>query len=70
MLFKFGDRTIMSTLIKHNIFINYDKYKTYKEDSIGWFKYINPTVYLQKTTRLRLEEAVINVYMTEGGKKH
>ena len=39
---------IMSTLIKHKIFINYDKYKTYKEDSLGWFKYISPTISLQK----------------------
>ena len=26
--FKFGERTIMNALIKHNIFVNYDKYKT------------------------------------------
>ena len=46
--FKFGNRTIISTLIKRITFINYDKYKTYKEDSIGWFKYIIPTMSLQK----------------------
>ena len=46
----------MSTSIKHNTFINYDTYKTYKEDSIGWFNYIILTVSLQKTTRLRLEK--------------
>ena len=63
--FKFGERTIIAALIKHNIFINYDKYKTHKEDSIGWFKYISPTVALQKTTRIRLEEALMAVYMTE-----
>ena len=63
--FKFGERTIMNALIKHNIFINYDKYKTYKEDSIGWFKYISPTVSLQKSTSLRLEEVLMDVYMTE-----
>ena len=37
----------MTVLIKHNTFVNYDKYKTHKEDSIGWFNYINPTVVLQ-----------------------
>ena len=26
---------------------------------------VSPTVYLQKTTRLRLEEALMDVYMTE-----
>ena len=46
--FKFENRTIISTLIKRSTFINYDKYKTYKEDSIGWFKYIIPTMSLQK----------------------
>ena len=35
------------------------------KDSIGWFKYISPTVSLQKTTRLRLEEVLMVVYMTE-----
>ena len=56
---------IMVALIKHNTFINNDKYKTYKVDSIGWFKYISPTVSLHKTTRIRLEEALMAVYMTE-----
>ena len=46
--FKLGEITIMVTLIKHNTFINYDKYKAHKEDSIGWFIYISPTVALQK----------------------
>ena len=55
----------MVALIKHNTFINYDKYKKHKEYSIGWFKYINSTVSLQKTTRLCLEEALMTVYMTE-----
>ena len=59
----------MATLIKHNTFINYDNYKTHKEDSIGWFKYISSTVTLQKTTRIRLEEALMTVYMTKEGKK-
>ena len=67
--FKIGERTIMAALIKHNTFINYDKYKTHKEDSIGWFKYISPTVALQKTTRIRLEEVLMVVYMTEGETK-
>ena len=32
--FKFGKRTIMAAVIKHNIFVNYDKYKIHKEDNI------------------------------------
>ena len=56
--FKIGERTIMAALTKHNTFINYDKYKTHKEDSIGWFKYISPIVALQKTI-------LMAVYMTE-----
>ena len=56
---------IMSTLIKHKIFINYDKYKTYKEDSIGWFIYIIPTISLQKTKILRIEEALMAVYIID-----
>ena len=55
----------MSTLIKHKIFINYDKYKTYKEDSIGWFIYIIPTISLQKTKILRIEEALMAVYIID-----
>ena len=61
--FKFGERTIMAALIKYNTFINYDKYKTHKEDIIRWFKYIIPTVALQKSTRIRLEVALMAVYM-------
>ena len=63
--FKFGERTIMAALIKHNTFVNYDKYRIHKEDNIRWFKYISPTVALQKSTRIRLEETLMTVYMTE-----
>ena len=66
--FKFEERTIMAVLIKHNTFTNYNKHKTLKEDSIGWFKYISSMVPLQKITRLRLEEASISIYDREGNK--
>lgn len=55
----------MAALIKHHIFINYDTYKAHKEESIGWFQYISPTVSLRKNTINRLEKALMVVYMIE-----
>ena len=54
----------MAALIKHTTFINYDKYKTHKEDSIGYLSILAQRP-LQTTTRLRLEEVLMAVYITE-----
>ena len=40
----------MYAFIKHNTFINYDKYNTHKDDSIGWFKFTGVTLHIMYPT--------------------
>ena len=53
----------MHTLIENNTFIKADKYNTHQEDTIGWFKYINPILTLQRTTRENVTDTLFQVYL-------
>ena len=51
----------MHTLIENNIFVRADKYYTHQEDIISWFKYINPILTLQRTTREKVTDTLFRV---------
>ena len=40
--FKFGEQSVMSTLLENNTYMKYENFNTHKEDSIGWLMYVNP----------------------------
>ena len=63
--FKYGEKSIMYILIENNTFIRFNKYNTHQEDSIRWFKCINPILTLQRTTRENITDALFQVYLTE-----
>lgn len=46
--FKYSENIIMSRLSGNNIFIKYNLFNTHKENSIGWFKFVNPIIFLQR----------------------
>ena len=59
--FKYGGKSIMHTPIENNTFLRSNKYNTYQEDCIEWFKYINLILTLQRTKRDKLTEALFNI---------
>ena len=44
--FKFGEKSVMSSLLDNNTYMRYDKFNTHREDSIDWLKYVNPIISL------------------------
>ena len=65
MRFKFGKNSVMSVLLKNNTYMKYEKFNTHKEDNIGWLKYINLVISLQRTTREKISDALMLVYLNE-----
>ena len=63
--FKFGEQSVMSALLENNTYMKYEKYNTHKEDSIGWLKYVNPVISLQRTTREKISDALMLVHLNE-----
>ena len=63
--FKYGDKGIMHISIGTTTFVRFNKYNTYQEDSIGWFKYINSIITSQRTKREKLTDALFQVYITD-----
>ena len=55
----------MYTMIEKNTFIRFNKYNNHQKDSIGWFKYTDPILTLQRTTREKGTDALFQVYLTE-----
>ena len=41
---KFGDKSVMSSLLENNTYTRYEKFNTHREDSIGWLKYVNSII--------------------------
>ena len=50
-IFKFGEKSVMSILIKNNTYMRYKKFNTHKENIIDLLGYLNPVISLQRTTR-------------------
>ena len=63
--FKFGEKSVMSVLLENNTFMRYKKSNTHKEDSIGWLKYVNPGISLQRTTRENIFDALMLVHFND-----
>ena len=63
--FKYGDKSIIHTLIESKKFVRFNKYNTHQEDSIRWFKYINSILTLQRFTREKLTDVLFQVYLTD-----
>ena len=63
--FKFGEQSVISALLENNTYMKYEKYNTHKEDSIGWLKYVNPVISLQRTTREKISDALMLVHLNE-----
>ena len=42
--FKFGNKSVMSSLLKNNTYTRYEKFNTHREDSISWLKYVNSVI--------------------------
>ena len=61
--FKFGEQSVMSALLENNTYMKYEKFNTHKEDSIGWLKYINPVISLQRITREKISDALMLVHL-------
>ena len=55
----------MSTLLENNTYMKYEKFNTHKEDSIGWLRYVNPVISLQRTTREKISDTLILVHLNE-----
>ena len=52
--FKYGENSVMSTLLDHNTYTKYDKFNIHRVYSVGWLKYVNPIISLQRTTREKI----------------
>ena len=63
--FKYGEESVMPTLLDNNTYMKYDKFNTHREDIIGWLKYGNPVISRQRTTREKISDALMLVYFNE-----
>ena len=63
--FKYGEESVMPTLLDNNTYMKYDKFNTHREDIIGWLKYVNPVISRQRTTRQKIYDALMLVYFNE-----
>ena len=63
--FKFGEQSVMSALLENNTYMKYEKFNTHKDDSIGWLRYVNPFISLQRTTREKISDALMLVHLNE-----
>ena len=55
----------MSVLLKNNTYMKYEKFNTHKEDIIGWLKYVNLVISLQRTTREKISDALMLVHLND-----
>ena len=42
--FKYGEKSVISTLLDKNAYMKYYKLNTHREDSIGWLDYTHPAI--------------------------
>ena len=63
--FKFGEQSVMSALLENNTYMKNEKFNTHKEDSIGWLRYVNPIISLQRTTREKISDALMLVHLND-----
>ena len=61
---KYGSRNIMNTLQQQQVFIQFRKYSTHRKTCIGWFKYINTSITLQSSAKLRVKNLVKTAHLT------
>ena len=62
---KFGEKSVMYVPLESKTYMKYEKFDTHKEDSIGWLKYVNLVISLQRTTRKNISNAVILVHFND-----
>ena len=55
----------MLSLLDNNTYMRYDMFNTSHEDSIGWLKYVNPIISLQRITREKMSDALMQVYLND-----
>ena len=63
--FKYGEKSVMSTLLDKNTYMKYYKLNTHREDSIGWLDYTHPVISLQRITRESISDALILVHLND-----
>ena len=55
----------MLSLLDNNTYMRYDMFNTSHKDSIGWLKYVNPIISLQRITREKMSDALMQVYLND-----
>ena len=58
---KFGDHNIMSTLQSLNTWLNFNRFSTHREASIGFIKYVSTGLTLHHIAKARVATALLNV---------
>ena len=58
---KFGDHNIMSTLQSLNTWLNFNRFSTHREASIGFIKYVSIGLTLHHIAKTRVSTALLNV---------
>ena len=60
-----GNETILPLLRKNNMWLKGKKFLTHKEGSIGFIKYVSPTITLQTAIRSRIELVICSMQLME-----
>ena len=55
----------MFVLLKNNLYMKYENFNTRKENSIGWLKYVNLVISLQRTTREKISDTLMLVHLND-----
>ena len=63
--YKFGEQSVMFAFLEKNTYMKYENFNTHKEDSIGWLRYVNPVILLQRTTRGKISDALMLVHLND-----
>lgn len=62
---KFGQHNTMNILHQQHASLKFAKFSTYREASIGWFKYINTSLTLQFPAKLRVKKLLNTAHLTQ-----
>ena len=65
MMSKFWKKSVMFVLLKNNLYMKYENFNTHKENSIGWLKYVNLVISLQRATREKISDTLMLVHLND-----
>lgn len=56
---------MISTLYKKNTFLRYNKFNTHRYEEIGWIKYTSPTIALNRSTKVKIDNELFFIYLID-----